>query len=418
MPLIKSLNDYPIDDSDISNSTTNEVVSRITFDILKETPQLVIEVESGLIDRKILETAIIKNMDKNRYYPGIGRDELIEKVFDYMFGYWELERYIKDEDISDIDGTRYDYFTIKKIGKKEVIPLKFTNEQQFDSFCKLVAIRNGGILNENDSHCRISDEKNRLRINVSIRPRNISGPAINIRKHLKDSYTLDDLIKLGMIDEKLKCFFKKLAVSNTNILICGKGAAGKTTLLRALVNLFPVTERVLVCESDTELYPDNPNVIVQRIKKANEGGRPVSLRDLVRDGLTMSLDTYIIGEIVGDEAWEFIKAGFTGHRVLGTSHASSCEDAFFRLLTLVKSANVDHTEKTIKRMIAGSLDVIVFLKDFKVKEILEISGYDEKLDRFETELLYGNDEKGNAPELNEIGTRLKSKLIKGAGIFD
>ena len=40
----------------------------------------------------------------------------------------------------------------------------------------------------------------------------------------------------------------------------------------------------------------------------------MTLKDLVLDGLTMSLDTYCVGEITGDEAWEFIKAAFSGHR--------------------------------------------------------------------------------------------------------
>ena len=101
----------------------------------------------------------------------------------------------------------------------------------------------------------------------------------------------------------------------------------------------------MVVEADAEIYPDKPYCIQQRIKKENEGGRSVTLRDLIKDGLTMSLDTYCIGEIVGDEAWEFVKASFTGHRGIATIHSESAEDTFSRLLILSKGANVRESEK-------------------------------------------------------------------------
>ena len=178
-----------------------------------------------------------------------------------MFGYGELQPYIDEEDITDIDVTRYNQFVIKRNGMRSKIPVNFGNEKIFDTYCKLIAIRNGGILNENDSHCRVTDEKNRLRINVSIRPRNIAGPSISIRKHRKISYTLDDLKCLGMLDDELVSLLQRLAQSDASILFCGKGAAGKTTLMRAFINVLPEMERVLIVESDAEIYPDKPYCI-------------------------------------------------------------------------------------------------------------------------------------------------------------
>jgi pilus assembly protein CpaF len=391
MPVVKSHHKlfYEASSGAVSGGRDiNSVVSGITNEILKEWPGLVADISSGRADRNVLKTAIIKDIDLRRYHLGIYRDELIRKVFDFMFGYGELQPYIDEEDITDIDGTRYNQFVIKRHGIRSKIPVNFGNEKIFDTYCKLVAIRNGGILNENDSHCRVTDEKNRLRINVSIRPRNIAGPAISIRKHRKTSYTLDDLKNLGMLDEKLRLLLMRLAQSDKSILFCGKGAAGKTTLMRAFINMLPEMERVLIVESDAEIYPDKPYCIEQRIKKPNEGGYPVTLKDLVRDGLTMSLDTYCVGEITGDEAWEFVKAAFSGHRGIATTHSESAEDAFARLLTLSKGANIGESEKTIKETLGRSIDVIFYLRDFKVVEVLEVLGYDSGTDRFGYRTLY------------------------------
>jgi pilus assembly protein CpaF len=371
----------------------NTIISNITNDILRECPALVADVSAGRIHRSVLVTAVIKDIDANRYHFGFDRDELIRKVFDFMFGYGVLQPYIDEEDITDIDGTFYNQFVIKRHGIRSKIPVDFGSEKIFDTYCKLVAIRNGGILNENDSHCRVTDEKNRLRINVSIKPRNISSPAISIRKHRKKSYTLTDLQSLGMLDGQLVKLLEDLAKSDASVLFCGKGAAGKTTLMRAFINILPEMERVLIVESDAEIYPDKPYCIEQRIKKQNDGGRPVTLKDLVRDGLTMSLDTYCVGEITGDEAWEFVKASYSGHRGIATTHSESACDAFGRLLTLSKGANIGESERTVKQMLARSINIIFYLKEFRVTEVLEVCGYNSSDDTFVYNRLYHADER-------------------------
>lgn len=391
MPVVKSHHKlFYADFSDTSKNVgdINTIVSNITYDILKDWPGLVADVSSGRADGSVLETAVIKDIDIHKYHCGIFRDELIRKVFNFMFGYGELQPYIEDEDITDIDGTRFNQFVIKRHGVRSKIPINFGSERIFDTYCKLIAIRNGGILNENDSHCRVSDEINRLRINVSIKPRNIVGPAISIRKHRKNSYTLEDLQSLGMLDNESTCLVRRLAQSDVSVLFCGKGAAGKTTLMRAFINILPEMERVLIVESDAEIFPDKPYCIEQRMKKQNEGGRPITLKDLVRDGLTMSLDTYCVGEITGDEAWEFVKAAYSGHRGIATTHSESAGDAFARLLTLSKSANIGESENTIKEILGRSINVIFYLKDFKVVEVLEVTGYDSAKDRFIYNKLY------------------------------
>lgn len=391
MPVVKSLHKRFYEEREYSTNNIREIssiVSAITNNILREWPGLVADVSAGRADRSILETAVIKDIDTNKYHCGLYRDELIRKVFDYMFGYGILQSYIDDEDITDIDGTRYNQFAIKRHGVRSKIPVAFESEKAFEAYCKLVAIRNGGILNENDSHCRVSDEKNRLRINVSIKPRNIAGPSISIRKHRRTSYTAEDLLYLGMLDRDTYALLKELSETDASILFCGKGAAGKTTLMRAFINMLPEMERVLIAESDAEIYPDKPYCIEQRIKKQNEGGRPVTLRDLVRDGLTMSLDTYCVGEITGDEAWEFVKAAYTGHRGIATIHSESGQDVFARMLTLCKGANISESEKTVKEMLAGSIDVIFYLKEFKVIQVLEVLGYNAPKDLFEYRILY------------------------------
>lgn len=353
--------------------TTRDLVPLICNQILSSNPRLVADVAAGHSDNSALQHLIMQTAEKERERAGLSSTELVRDVLDFLFGYGPLQSLIEDESISDIDGTRYYEFTVKRNGVREAIPTRFANARIYDTFCRLVVIRNGGVINENDSHCRVTDEQRRLRINVTVPPRSLNGPTISIRRHRRKSWRFEDLEHVGMLTAENRQLLADLATSGKTVLFCGKGAAGKTTLLRAFIEAMPVMERVLVAESDSELYPEKPYCLLQRIKKPHEGGRLLSLRDLVADGLTMSLDTYCIGEIVGPEAAEFIRAAYSGHRCLGTIHAESAGEAVDRILSLARAASPQESEDLMRRMLLRGLDCLVYLQDFKVHEIIALT---------------------------------------------
>lgn len=360
--------------------TARDLIPLICNQILATRPQLVADVAAGRSDSAALEQLILQTAEQERERAGLTGGDLVREVMDFLFGYGPLQPLLADETISDIDGTRHYEFTVKRNGIREAIPAQFPDARTYDTFCRLVIIRNGGLINENDSHCRVTDEQYRLRINVTVPPRSLNGPTISIRRHRRTSLRLNELEAAGMLTPENRQLLSEMAVSGRTVLFCGKGAAGKTTLLRAYIEAMPEMERVLIAESDSELYPEKPYCILQRIKKPHEGGRTLTLRDLVADGLTMSLDTYCIGEIVGGEAAEFIRAAYSGHRCLGTIHAESAADAVDRILSLARTASPEESEALLRRMLLRGLDCLVYLQDFKVCEILSCirSGTEEK----------------------------------------
>ncbi len=394
MPIVKSyfkLNEIYGSDYNENNDKQcdmSALVSAIANDILIKEPELVVAAASGVSGKGPLEDAIIHSTESKMQSFGFYQDELLKRVQDFMFGYGPLQDYIDDDSVTDIDGTGFDEFSVKRGGLRSEIPVRFKDQKTFDTFCRLIIIRNGGIINANDSHCRVVDENNRLRINVSVPPRNITGPSISIRKHRKKCYTLKELTDLGMLTNESMDLLLYHASKDSSVLFCGKGASGKTTLLRAFVDSLPIMERVLILESDSEIYPDKKFCIAQRIKKSNEGGRTVTLRELVADGLTMSLDTYCVGEIVGSEAWEFLKAAFSGHKCLATTHSESAEDSMDRLLTLARPGTSGESERVVKNMIAKGIDIVVYLKDFKVVKIMELKDYNGAEDEYITQTVW------------------------------
>lgn len=393
MSIVSSLNTPVVNNiikfrKDKASSDVASLITSITYMILLNSPEIVAQVAVGELKSEVLETAIIKELDTYNYLFDISRDDIIARVFAEMFGYGALQKYVDDVDVSDIDGTKYDEFTIKKNGIRYAVDLNLGSESNFDMYCKRVAVINNGILNENDTHCRVTDDKKRLRINVAIRPTNVSGPSISIRKHRLKSYTVEDLTSLNMLTPEMASHYKEVMQSRESVLFFGVGGSGKTTLLRAGVNSMPELDRVLICETDAEIFPDKKYCIERRIKKEYEGGRKVKLKDLVRDGLTESLDSYVIGEFIGDETWEGVRAAHTGHRVLGTGHSKSAEDGLYRLVTLSKGAGIGESEKTVKEMIGRSFEYIYFLDKFKVKEVIRVKGYSSITDKFDFEYIF------------------------------
>lgn len=360
-----------------------DLVSTICSQILKTDAALVAGVASGQTPRTVLLDLIARSAEQISLRAGFFKQDLQQQVMDFLFGYGPLQPYIDDEAVSDIDGTGPDAFTIKIDGRRSCLPLAFSDDKAYDTFCRLVIIRNGGIINENDSHCRVSDAHARLRINVTVPPRSVNHPTICIRKHRRTAWDISDLCSKGMFSAQLGDLLREWAASDRTILICGKGAAGKTTLLRAMIEAMPRLERVLVAESDTELYPEKPCCLVQRIKKSNEGGRLTTLRDLVSDGLTMSLDTYCIGEIVSDEAMEFMRAAFSGHRCIATIHAEQAMDVLDRILSLARPVSHGESDRTLKRMLGSCIDLIIHVRSFKVEQVLTVCGYHEGEDRYD-----------------------------------
>lgn len=371
MSLVPSLNELYADRAS-NHGTLQEGtwLSEIVNQLIQDQAVLLSKVDAGLIEQSVLETEIIKLLDKMSVVQN--RHERIREVINHMFGYGILQKYVENPEITDLIGTRFDSIFIKRDGLTSQIPVSFSNQAEFESYIKLIVVRNGGMLNENDCHARVADDQLKLRINGVIAPRSTTGPFLSIRKHRDRALTLKDLQKKGFLSDEAVSLVSQIANSNARVIICGKGASGKTTLLRAMLKDIGDQQRLMICESDTEIYPESPVMISQKVVNRGAYGKSIPLEQLIQDGLTMSLDGYCIGEITGREAWSFVKAGYTDHRVLATIHSKGAEDALHRLLILSEVSSLGISETMALEMIENSVDYILYLSGFKLISIDEV----------------------------------------------
>ena len=152
-----------------------------------------------------------------------------------------------------------------------------------------------------------------------------------------------------------------------------KDGSGKTTLLKAIINSLSDTLSITINEETAELYISNKNVI-QRECLFRNSESSIVLEELVRHCLVMSNDAIVIGEIKGKEASVFFDAISTGHIGLATVHASSAHNCIDRVITLIKKdiKAQYYTEEFLRRYISQSLDYIIYMENFSVKNIVKI----------------------------------------------
>jgi pilus assembly protein CpaF len=194
-------------------------------------------------------------------------------------------------------------------------------------------------------------------------------PAISIRRARMGKVFLADLVGNGTISAELATFLAAATAARKNIMIAGATNAGKTTLLRAIANQIPGTERLITVERALELgidqFPElHPNVVAFEERLPNmEGQGGITMAELVRRSLRMNPSRVIVGEVLGDEIVTMLNAMSQGNDgSLSTIHANSSLEVFNRISTYaIQSAERLPVEAT-HMLVAGAINFVVFIE--------------------------------------------------------
>ncbi|MEO0335064.1 MAG: CpaF/VirB11 family protein, partial [Pseudomonadota bacterium] len=158
-------------------------------------------------------------------------------------------------------------------------------------------------------------------------------------------------------------------------LIVGPTGSGKTTLLNAILQKVPAKERIVILEDTDELASPHENSVklLTRIDDSSQL-RNFDLGDLLRESLRMRPDRIVVGEVRGQEAKELLLALSTGHSgFFGTLHASSAQEALWRLEMLVQMGAPQWAKETIRRLIFSALhEILVVKRESGIRKIIEI----------------------------------------------
>ena len=165
-------------------------------------------------------------------------------------------------------------------------------------------------------------------------------------------------------------FLRRAVACKRNVIIAGKTGSGKTTLTRSLIEEVPRGERVVTIEDVHELQlPNHPNRV--HLLYGQGEGR-VTAEACLAVCMRLSPDRIFLAELRGSEAWEYVQSLNTGHPgSISTTHANGAIHAFARVEGLIKNSEAGRglDVADIRRVLRGTLDVVLFMADRRVTEL-------------------------------------------------
>lgn len=358
------------------------------------------------VEKRMIRNAQTGEMTKDEFFAVVKKqlakmgveksdevDIMIKRVDSAIFGNYVLDPLLNDDSISDIKVISPYKIRVKRYGRRLTSNLCFRDSADYWRFLEGICIRNHTDLSPFNAVQNFTDKTSNdrfiMRFNICTNFVNsVPDPYLHIRKISKIKYTIEDLINLGMMDMKTAGYLMDKLKNGRGMLFTGKGASGKTTIMNTLIDCISFNNSGLVIQENEELFSDkHPDLMFQHVVTSRKAGEvQYDLKDLARNGLLTDLDYFIIGEIKGGEALYFLNAAYTGHKCLASCHGASSTQAMNKLADYIKYES-DYSKEDCLKMLQA-MEVVVFMKNFKVAEIAEIVGWNEEKHDLKYRMIY------------------------------
>ena len=366
-------------------------------EICQEIDQLLLE-EAGLSLKERLAL-------KEELYAGVRRLDVLQELMD-------------DPAVTEIMVNGHEHIYVEKNGRLSLYGKSFASRERLEDVIQQIVAGCNRVINTGMplADARLPDG---TRIHAALPPVAVDGPVLTIRRFPARAMDMEDLLRMGTLDEETAAFLQQLVRCGYSVMIGGGTSAGKTTFLNALSAFIPPGERLITIEDTAELrIPGERNLVRLEAKNANlQEARSITIRDLIRAALRMRPDRIIVGEVRGEETIDLLQALNTGHDgSLSTAHANSAGDMLLRLETMALMGMAMPLE-AIRRQIASGIDIFVQLgrdrnKQRRLLEIAEVTGFADGA--IQLGKLYERD--WNSGRLCKKGELLHMEKLERAGI--
>ncbi|MBR1758332.1 MAG: CpaF family protein [Lachnospiraceae bacterium] len=309
--------------------------------------------------------------------------KLKRDIFNELRGFGVVQDFLEDEDISEIMINGPEHIFIERNGVLLETDRAFLSAQKLEEMVQRIAGRMNRSVNTARpiADLRLADGS---RVNVVLAPVSVDGTCVTIRKFLKDSLSIEELIERKSLTKEAAEFLQTVVKARYNILISGGTGSGKTTFLNAISAFIPEEERVITIEDAAELHLQGiPNLVRLEMRPANLAGEgEISMRDLVKTALRMRPTRILIGETRDGAAADLLASWNTGHEgSISTIHANTASDALARFETLVMMGS-EMPLAAIRAQIASAVDIVIQLGRFRdhtrrVQAISEVVGMED-----------------------------------------
>jgi pilus assembly protein CpaF len=272
----------------------------------------------------------------------------------------------------------------------------------------------------NSAHPLVSAQlSNGMRLTASMEVSD--SVSVSIRRAVLRNVSLAELVKLGTLTTLSADFLAAVVHGELNVVIGGGTNSGKTTMIRALCDEIPATDRLVVVEDAAELnlkHPiRHPDVVSLETRLPNvEGVGEVTLGELCKHALRMSPKRLICGEIrSGNEAMPVLSAMTTGNDgSMTTIHARTAENSLEKLRTLLGIA-IGIDAPVAADLISQAVDIVLYLHQDRasgkrlVMSIREVTGHEGS--QILTNAVFTRQSDGVLRPTATVSERLRERLL-------
>ena len=329
--------------------------------------------------------SLLKNLSDEKYMLSgfTVTNDFLDRVLSEIFGLGIIEKYISDNEVTDIFIQDQEMLVIKN-GVKVYLGEVFKNMDEVYLLIDRIKFNSGKTVDQRVPFLN-TDLYDGSRCQVVIPP--VSDRVyITVRVFNCLDFSIKDLYRLGMFDGRMMDLLKDRVRNRRNILIAGSMGSGNTTLLNTLAKLIPETEIINIIQDLPEIkLKKHPYVRMLTTRpKSREIDNEISQDKLVFETLRMKADRIIVGEVRDYMAsYQMLQALNTGHRgSFSTIHADSGYDALLRLETLAMEYRYNLSDRIVKKIVARAIDTVVFLeyekdadqniKNRKIREFIDV----------------------------------------------
>jgi pilus assembly protein CpaF len=300
---------------------------------------------------------------------------------DQVLGFAELGPLMRSDSVQTIRilGPHHLY-VVDNGHQHRLAGVRFRNDQAVRELVKRFASQAGRLFD--DAHPRVDFAlPDGSRLHAAMPPITPQYTEVTIRR-----FTLLDRRIESLVPETLTagcCAFLQSAVrARANILLCGDGGTGKTTMQRMLLLGVDDPDEWMIClETTRELQLHRLLGRVQSWQSRDDGtdgSGAITLGQLLEDdALRCEATRIVVGECRGAETYTLLSACETGHRGTVTSiHARSAADALERLLTAARHSPLAPGEDVLRDMIRRNIDLVIYVRKLHgvrlVAEVVEV----------------------------------------------
>jgi pilus assembly protein CpaF len=333
----------------------------------------------AVIDEATLREAIHEQVQSYQRWarqenrPRLGDPQVAEHdLLRERIGAGPLQRYLDHPRVQEIGvvGPDRAYVWLTDGSKHRLAETLFSNDDEIGELARRLIAPTGRRLDAEspivEAMLPESLVRNGARLSAILAELSPNGTIITIRKFPRRFRHAEDLVERDMLSWSLASYLIGCVEARANILISGPMHSGKSTLLDVLLcSMSSADERIVLIEDPHELSADQvlPDVIALEARAPNASNQgAISQRRLLKASFRHRADRIVVGEILGDEAWDMLQAMASGHPgSLATIHAETPRLALKRLALWALMALPGATEAYIADWIASTIDLVIQL---------------------------------------------------------